>query len=86
MTTMHFVLQSTFYSDRYSPDERNETVITTHIHDAISQVHRPQELGWSRRMSQCHSGMARLLSGSFALLGAAVLMTPSCRQPLGGTT
>ena len=51
-------------------------MIANHIHDAIGQVHRLQELVWSRRMFQGYSGLARLLSGSFALLGAAVLMTP----------
>jgi hypothetical protein len=52
-------------------------VIANHIHDAISQVHRLQDLVLSRRMFQGYSGLARLLSGTCALLGAAVLSTPS---------
>jgi len=51
-------------------------VIANHIHDAISQVNRLQDLVITRRMFHGYSGMARLLSGTFALLGAAVLATP----------
>lgn len=47
-----------------------------HIHDALAQVRRLQEIVLSRRFFQGYSGKARLLSGAAALLGAWILSRP----------
>jgi hypothetical protein len=50
-----------------------KSMISNHIHDALSQVHTMQELVISRRRFQGYSGKARLGCGASALLAAAVL-------------
>jgi hypothetical protein len=48
-------------------------MIAHHIHDALDQVRRLQEVILERRGFRGFSGEARLVSGAAALLGAAVL-------------
>ncbi len=51
-------------------------MIARHIHDALDQVHRLQDLVLEKRMFQGYSGRARMLSGATALAAAAVLDSP----------
>lgn len=44
-----------------------------HIHDALAQVRRLQEIVLGRSFFRGYSGKARILSGAAALVGAAVL-------------
>lgn len=48
-------------------------VLISHIHDALAQVRRLQDIVLSRRFFQGYSGKARILSGIAALVGAWVL-------------
>jgi hypothetical protein len=48
-------------------------MIANHIHDALSQVRRLQEVILERRRFRGYSGRARILTGTAALVGAAIL-------------
>lgn len=48
-------------------------MIAHHVHDALAQVHRLQDLVLEKRMFQGYSGRARILSGLTAVGAAAVL-------------
>jgi len=48
-------------------------MIANHIHDALGQVRRMQELILEKRLFRGYSGKARILSGAVALAGTAVL-------------
>lgn len=48
-------------------------MIAHHVHDALRQVRRLQELIFEKQFFRGYSGKARLASGGLALLGAAVL-------------
>lgn len=48
-------------------------MIANHIHDALAQVKQMQEMILEKRLFKGYSGTARILSGSVALAGAAVL-------------
>ncbi len=52
--------------------ERQE-MIANHIHDALSQVRKLQEFVLAKRLFRGYSGKARIMSGSVALIGSAVL-------------
>ncbi len=52
------------------------TDIANHIHDALAQVRRLQELVLCRRRFKGYSGGARMVSGAVALAGAAALGSP----------
>ena len=53
-----------------------EEMIANHIHDALAQVKQMQELILDKRLFKGYSGTARILSGTVALAGAAVLACP----------
>lgn len=48
-------------------------MIVNHIHDALAQVRRMQELVLEKRRFQGYSGKARILSGTAALMGTIVM-------------
>ena len=48
-------------------------MIAHHVHDALRQVRRLQELVFEKQFFRGYSGKARLASGGLALAGAAVL-------------
>jgi hypothetical protein len=48
-------------------------MVANHIHDALSQVRRLQELILNKRQFMGYSGKARIASGGLALVGAWVL-------------
>ncbi len=48
-------------------------MIVNHIHDALAQVRRMQELVLEKRRFQGYSGKARILSGTTALMGTIVM-------------
>lgn len=48
-------------------------MIARHVHDALAQVHRLQDLVLEKRMFQGYSGRARILSGLTALGAAAAI-------------
>jgi hypothetical protein len=52
-------------------------VIAGHIHDALAQVRRLQELLLNRGLFEGYSGKARMLSGGAALAAAAVMSLPA---------
>jgi len=51
-------------------------MIANHIHDAIGQVRRMQELVLARQRFKGYSGKARMAGGVFAIAGALVLSRP----------
>lgn len=51
-------------------------MLTNHIHDAIDQVRRMQELVLAKRRFRGYSGKARILGGVAALTGAFVFNRP----------
>ncbi len=51
-------------------------MIANHIHDALEQVRRMQELVHEKRHFHGYSGLARLLSGTVACAAAIVLCSP----------
>lgn len=51
-------------------------MVAHHIHDALDQVRRLQDLVLEKRMFQGYSGRARILSGGTALAAAAALASP----------
>jgi hypothetical protein len=51
-------------------------MIAHHVHDAIAQVRRLQELLLDRSLFEGYSGKARLLSGFLALANALLLSSP----------
>lgn len=55
-------------------------MIASHIHDAIAQVRRLRRAILEKRRFRGYSGTARLLSGTVALAGAAV-MASGCVRP-----
>jgi len=48
-------------------------MIASHIHDALAQVRKLQELILEKKLFKGYSGKARIVSGCVALAGAAVL-------------
>ena len=52
-------------------------MVAHHIHDALSQVRRLQELILNKKRFQGYSGKARILSGLLALATSAVLTHPA---------
>jgi hypothetical protein len=58
---------------KYTAADYFGSAMISHIHDALAQVRRLQEVVLSRRFFQGYSGKARILSGTTALLGAWVL-------------
>jgi len=53
--------------------EKEQEVIVNHIHDALAQVRRMQELVLEKRRFQGYSGKARILSGTAALMGTIAM-------------
>jgi hypothetical protein len=51
-------------------------VIAAHIHDALAQVRRLQELILQKRLFRGYSGKARLASGAAALAGTLAMASP----------
>ncbi len=51
-------------------------MIAHHIHDALAQVRRLQELILAKRLFRGYSGIARMAGGCLALLGAAIMGSP----------
>ena len=51
-------------------------MIAHHVHDALAQVRRLQELVLARSLFRGYSGRARILSGLTAVAAAAVLASP----------
>jgi len=52
-------------------------MIANHIHDALAQVRKLQEFLIEKRLFKGYSGTARIVSGSAALAGAAILSSGS---------
>ena len=50
-----------------------EGMIASHIHDALAQVKRLQEVILSKRFFRGYSGKARIISGTVALAGSAIM-------------
>jgi len=48
-------------------------MIASHIHDALAQVKRLQEVILSKQFFRGYSGKARIISGSIALAASAIL-------------
>lgn len=48
-------------------------MIANHIHDALAQVRKLQEIVLEKKLFKGYSGKARVISGAVALAGAAVL-------------
>jgi hypothetical protein len=48
-------------------------MIANHIHDALAQVRKLQEFILEKRLFKGYSGWARIMSGTVALLGTAVM-------------
>jgi hypothetical protein len=48
-------------------------MIASHIHDALAQVRKLQEVILSKRFFRGYSGKARIISGTVALLGSAIM-------------
>lgn len=63
-------------------------MIARHIHDALGQVRRLQQIILERRGFRGYSGHARILSGAVALTAAAIMATPNyprtCEAQLAG--
>lgn len=51
-------------------------MIANHIHDALSQVRRLQDLILAKRLFRGYSGLARMAGGLLALAGAAAMSRP----------
>lgn len=51
-------------------------MIANHIHDALAQVKKLQEFILEKRLFKGYSGRARIVSGTVALAGAAIMDSP----------
>ncbi len=75
--SLNFALQSTLR--RVIINARRQTMIASHIHDALSQVGKLRNLILEKKNFKGYSGKARIVGGIFALLGAVVIET--CNIP-----